>query len=146
MASHRGGPGSRTSSMWGLWWTKRHWGRFFPSTSVSPANHSTDFSIIIITRGWHSRPLVAAVSSGPWFHPALYKLKKIKKLYMYFLLHLLILYCVYDINNSCFRQYQNCAPRLHKVYHMESQQYIQYTSLSHWATFHGPVGWAKLRK
>jgi hypothetical protein len=26
-------------------------GRFSPSTSVSPANHSTDFSIIIITRG-----------------------------------------------------------------------------------------------
>jgi hypothetical protein len=41
-----------------LWWTKRHWGRFFPSTSVSPANHSTDFSIIIIiTRGWYNRPL-----------------------------------------------------------------------------------------
>jgi hypothetical protein len=30
---------------------KAHWGRFSPSTSVSPANHSTDFSIIIITRG-----------------------------------------------------------------------------------------------
>jgi hypothetical protein len=43
--------------MWGLWWTKRHWGRFSPSTSVSPANHSTDLSIIIITRGWHNRPL-----------------------------------------------------------------------------------------
>jgi hypothetical protein len=46
--------------MWGLWWTKQHWGRFSPSTSVSPANHSTDFSIIIIiiiiTRGWHNRP------------------------------------------------------------------------------------------
>jgi hypothetical protein len=28
----------------------RHWGRFSPSTSVSPANHSTVFSIII-TRG-----------------------------------------------------------------------------------------------
>jgi hypothetical protein len=44
-------------SMWGLRWTKRHWGRFSPRTSVSPANHSTDFSIIIITRGWHNRPL-----------------------------------------------------------------------------------------
>jgi hypothetical protein len=44
--------------MWGLWWTKRHWGRFSPSTSVSPANHhSTNFSIIIITRGWYNRPL-----------------------------------------------------------------------------------------
>jgi hypothetical protein len=39
-----------------LWWTKRHWGRFFPSTSVSPVNHhSTNFSIIIITQGWHNR-------------------------------------------------------------------------------------------
>jgi hypothetical protein len=43
--------------MWGLWWTKRNWGRFAPSISVSPANHSTDFSSIIITRGWHNRPL-----------------------------------------------------------------------------------------
>jgi hypothetical protein len=42
--------------MWGLWWTKRHWGRFSPRTSVSLANHhSTNFSIIIIIRGWHSR-------------------------------------------------------------------------------------------
>jgi hypothetical protein len=43
--------------MWGLWWTKQHWGRFSPSTFVSPANHSTNFSITIITRGWHSRPI-----------------------------------------------------------------------------------------
>jgi hypothetical protein len=32
-----------------VWWTKWHWGRFSPSTSVSPANsHSTDFPTIII--------------------------------------------------------------------------------------------------
>jgi hypothetical protein len=32
-------------------------GRFSPSTSVSPAHHhSTNFSIIIITLGWHNRP------------------------------------------------------------------------------------------
>jgi hypothetical protein len=43
--------------MWGLWWTKRHCGRFSPSTSVSLANHSTNFSIIITTRGWHNRPI-----------------------------------------------------------------------------------------
>jgi hypothetical protein len=43
--------------MWGLWWTKRHWSRFSPSTSVSPVKHSTNFSIIIITRGWHNRPI-----------------------------------------------------------------------------------------
>jgi hypothetical protein len=46
------------ADMWGLWWTKWHWGRFSQSTSVSPANlHSTNFSIIIITRGWHNRPI-----------------------------------------------------------------------------------------
>jgi hypothetical protein len=50
--------------MWGLWWTKRHWGRFSPSISVSLANHSTDFSIIIITRDWHNRPLSG--SSVEW--------------------------------------------------------------------------------
>jgi hypothetical protein len=32
----------------GLWWTKRHWGRFSPSTSVSPATHFTNFSIFTI--------------------------------------------------------------------------------------------------
>jgi hypothetical protein len=57
LASHCGGPDSRPGSMWGLWWTKRHCGRFSPSTSVSPANHSTNFSIIIITRGWHNRSI-----------------------------------------------------------------------------------------
>jgi hypothetical protein len=31
---------------------------FCPNTSVSPANHhSTNFSIIIITRGWYNRPI-----------------------------------------------------------------------------------------
>jgi hypothetical protein len=34
--------------MWDLW-TKRHWGRFSPSTSISPTNfHSTDCSTLII--------------------------------------------------------------------------------------------------
>jgi hypothetical protein len=43
------------AGMWGLWWTKRHWGRFSPSTSVSLANHHyTNFSIIIITQGWQN--------------------------------------------------------------------------------------------
>jgi hypothetical protein len=40
----------KTTYDWALQWTKRHWGRFSPSTSVSPANHhSTNFSINIIT-------------------------------------------------------------------------------------------------
>jgi hypothetical protein len=43
--------------MWGFVVDKAHWGRFYPSTSVSPANHSTNFSIITITRGWHNRPV-----------------------------------------------------------------------------------------
>jgi hypothetical protein len=43
--------------MWGLWWTKWHWGTISPSTSVSPASyHSINFSIII-TRGWHNSPI-----------------------------------------------------------------------------------------
>jgi hypothetical protein len=47
-----------------LWWTKWHWGRFSPSTSVSPANlHSTNFSTItlIYHLGLYNRPEVAAV-------------------------------------------------------------------------------------
>jgi hypothetical protein len=66
--------------MWGLWWTKSHWGRFSPSTSVSPANHhSTDFPIIIITRSWHNRP--NSDRSAEWTQmdstlPPLYQFKK----------------------------------------------------------------------
>jgi hypothetical protein len=36
---------------------KWRWGRFSPRTSVSPANNSTNFSIIIITRDCHNRPI-----------------------------------------------------------------------------------------
>jgi hypothetical protein len=65
MASHRGGPGSRTGLVkWDLWWTKWRWGRFSPSTSVSPANlHSTNYSTItlIYHMGLYNRPEVAAV-------------------------------------------------------------------------------------
>jgi hypothetical protein len=39
----------RSQVRWDLWCTKWHWGRFSPSTSVSPANsHSTDRSTLII--------------------------------------------------------------------------------------------------
>jgi hypothetical protein len=52
--------------MWDLRWTKRRWGSFSPSTSVSPTNfYSTKFSILTITRGRYSRPEVADVPSGP---------------------------------------------------------------------------------
>jgi hypothetical protein len=48
--------------MWDLWWTKWRWGRFSPSTSVSPANlHSTNFSTITIA---HHLGLVQQASSG----------------------------------------------------------------------------------
>jgi hypothetical protein len=41
------------------------------------ANNSTNFSIIIITRVWHNRPLVAAVPSGPnWTPPPTIPIKK----------------------------------------------------------------------
>jgi hypothetical protein len=44
--------------MWDLWWTKWHWGRFSPSTSVSLASrHSTKFFILIITQGRYSRSI-----------------------------------------------------------------------------------------
>jgi hypothetical protein len=52
------------AGFWRLWWTKRQWGMFSPSTSVSIANHSTDFSIIIITGGWYNRPIGGR--SGEW--------------------------------------------------------------------------------
>jgi hypothetical protein len=52
-----GFPPRRPWFAWGLWWAKLIWGRFSPSTSVSPANYSTNFSIVIITQGWHCRPI-----------------------------------------------------------------------------------------
>jgi hypothetical protein len=62
--------------MWGLWFTKGHWSRFSPSTSVSPANHhSTNFSIIIITRGWHNRPISGCSATVP---PPTKPIKKIE--------------------------------------------------------------------
>jgi hypothetical protein len=42
-------PGSSPGHVvWDLWWTKQKWGRFYPSTSVSPAKHSSDCSTLII--------------------------------------------------------------------------------------------------
>jgi hypothetical protein len=70
------------AGMWGLWWTKRHWGRFSPSTSVSPASHhSTNFSIIIITLGGHNRPIGGRSAEWTQFglHPPLYQLKKLHR-------------------------------------------------------------------
>jgi hypothetical protein len=34
--------------MWDLWWEKWLWGTFSPNTLVSPANHSSDCSALII--------------------------------------------------------------------------------------------------
>jgi hypothetical protein len=47
-----------------------------PSTSVSPANHSTDFSIIIITRGWHNRPLSGCSVEWTLIPPPTMQIKK----------------------------------------------------------------------
>jgi hypothetical protein len=46
-----GGPDSIPGLVkWDLWWRKWRWGRFSPSTSVSPANlHSTNCSTITLT-------------------------------------------------------------------------------------------------
>jgi hypothetical protein len=39
-------------------------GQVFCSISVSPGNHSTNFFIIIITRGWHNMPIIGR--SAAW--------------------------------------------------------------------------------
>jgi hypothetical protein len=58
--------------MWDLWQTKWRWSRFYPTTTVSPASHSTDFSTLIIihhqgliTMG----PTVADIPNGFSFTP-----------------------------------------------------------------------------
>jgi hypothetical protein len=70
MVSHRADPGSSPGQvMWDLWWTKWHWGRFSPGTSVSLANlHFTNCSTI--------RSIVAAVPSGLKLTPLRIKIKK----------------------------------------------------------------------
>jgi hypothetical protein len=54
-----------------LWRTKRHWGRFYPSTSVSPVAHSTDCSTLIIAfiRGWYIRPNSGRCAKWTQSHP-----------------------------------------------------------------------------
>jgi hypothetical protein len=66
---------------WDLWWTKWHRGRFSPSTSVSPAIHSTKFSILTITWGRYNRPVSGRHAEWTQFglHPPLCKLKKKKE-------------------------------------------------------------------
>jgi hypothetical protein len=66
------------AGMWGLWWTKQHWGRFSPSTSVSPANHhSTNFSIIIIPGVGTIGLLVPQCRVDPiGLQPPIYEFKK----------------------------------------------------------------------
>jgi hypothetical protein len=74
-----GGPGSIPGLVkWDLWWTKWRGGRFSPSTSVSPAIHSTKFSILTITRGRYNRPVSDRRAEWTQFglHPPLCKLKK----------------------------------------------------------------------
>jgi hypothetical protein len=45
--------------------TKRQWGRFSPSTTVSPAKYSIDCStLIIIIRRWYIRPVGGLSNSG----------------------------------------------------------------------------------
>jgi hypothetical protein len=47
--------GIQRAVMWDLWWTRWHWDRISPSTSIFPANsHSTDCSTLIIW-GWYHR-------------------------------------------------------------------------------------------
>jgi hypothetical protein len=65
--------------MWDLWWTKWHWVRFPPSTSVSPVNsHSTDCSTLII-RVWYNRPNSGRRTKCTQSHPTPKEIKKIVK-------------------------------------------------------------------
>jgi hypothetical protein len=72
-ASQSDGPGSIPGQvMWDWWWTKWHWGRFSPSTSVSLAN---SFSAVFHTHHHLSSgagtigQIVADVPSGLSFAP-----------------------------------------------------------------------------
>jgi hypothetical protein len=57
------------SGKWDLWWTKWRWGRFSPSTSVSPTNlHSAKFSIITVTWGRYRRPFSGRCAKWTQFH------------------------------------------------------------------------------
>jgi hypothetical protein len=57
-----GDPGSSPGQiMWNLWWTKWHWDRFSPSTTVSFPNHSISCSSLIII---HQSGLVQRPNSG----------------------------------------------------------------------------------
>jgi hypothetical protein len=52
-------------------------GQVFSEYFGSPANHSTNFSIIVITKGWHNRPIGGR--SAEWTQlnttPPLYQFK-----------------------------------------------------------------------
>jgi hypothetical protein len=77
--------------MWDLWWTKQHWGKYSPSTSVSFAKHSTHCStliiiiiIIIIITIWVGRTghLVASViADSALFYPKKQYKKKLQIFY-----------------------------------------------------------------
>jgi hypothetical protein len=55
-------PGSNQGKvMWDLWWTKQHWGRFSPRTSIPLARNYTDCSVLINISGWYNRHLVTTV-------------------------------------------------------------------------------------
>jgi hypothetical protein len=61
---------------WDLWWTKWCRGRFSLSNSVSPAIHSTKFSILTITQGRYNRPVSGRLAEWTQFglHPPLCKI------------------------------------------------------------------------
>jgi hypothetical protein len=66
--------------MWDLWWPKWRWGRFSPTTLISPANlYSTNFSTITYHFGLVQYASVAAVSSGLSLTPLRIKKKNAHK-------------------------------------------------------------------
>jgi hypothetical protein len=79
-ASHSGGPASiPVQSMWGLWWTKWHWDRFFyeyfgfpPVNFIPPVLHYLEKrgKLIIFMTGLHNKPqgcgTSVASAAGPF--------------------------------------------------------------------------------
>jgi hypothetical protein len=80
------GPGSLPCRARGVCDGQMELGQVFSEYFGSLINHhSTNFSIIIITRGWHHRPMVAAVPSGAnWTPPPHYSI--LKKIYVTYML------------------------------------------------------------
>jgi hypothetical protein len=93
-------------------------GRFSPSTSVSPAIHSTKFSIFTITRGRYNRPINGRRAEWTQFglHPPLCKKCIYLSIYLSFLSFL-----IYTQSVGRFRQ--GISPSQGRYVHTEQHKH-----------------------